>query len=388
MILDTVQPMWDSRRTESRLLFASSEAIYRAALNVDFLDVARLNPWVKLLFSIRSFFEFVACKYARKAVVPVTVPAMMKLSGLPTHGEWVRLGEQLPNKFAFGAIGRFWAGQTVWTTIDFADFVGFKTPGHAKIACHFLIESAPGGAHRLLYETRTLATDPASSRDCLRYLRFVSPFVGFIMRATLSLIERAILEEQLRDPLLDQFMPKFDVAERRSIRILAPAGTVLDSAHEMDLMGSGITRFIFRARELIKGSTTPTNDLPSGLIAATSALGWGILAEAHGREIVMGAITQPWAADVKFRSIPSEKFALHKEPDHVKIAWTLRAIPLSDSTSLFVTETRVAACDEGARRKFKRYWLLFSAGIILIRLALLRFLKRDAERIALGDRSI
>ena len=39
-----------------------------------------------------------------------------------------------------------------------------------------------------------------------------------------------------------------------------------------------------------------------------------------------------------------------------------------------------AATDHPARVKFRRYWSLFSHGIILIRWALLRPVKADAER--------
>jgi hypothetical protein len=110
------------------------------------------------------------------------------------------------------------------------------------------------------------------------------------------------------------------------------------------------------------------------------AIGWGVLAEIHGREIVMGAVTQPWMADVVFRPLPPEEFAAFDEPDFVKIAWTLRADPLGAAESIFRTETRVVTTDARARAKFRRYWAFASPGIILIRWASLRPLKTEAER--------
>ena len=100
----------------------------------------------------------------------------------------------------------------------------------------------------------------------------------------------------------------------------------------------------------------------------------------------MGAITQPWAANVVFRPVAPAEFAFYSEPGYVKIAWTLRADSLGEDASVFRTETRVCACDEAARRKFRRYWRFFSPGIKLIRLALLRSLKREAERSAQAQR--
>jgi hypothetical protein len=47
---------------------------------------------------------------------------------------------------------------------------------------------------------------------------------------------------------------------------------------------------------------------------------------------------------------------------------------------MFRTETRVATTDAYARERFRRYWAVFSPGILLIRRASLRLVKADAER--------
>ena len=69
----------------------------------------------------------------------------------------------------------------------------------------------------------------------------------------------------------------------------------------------------------------------------------------------MGAVTQPWRADVVFRPLPPEEFAAFHEPDYVKIVWTLRADSLGTTGSIFRTETRVLTTDPTARSKFRRY---------------------------------
>lgn len=43
-------------------------------------------------------------------------------------------------------------------------------------------------------------------------------------------------------------------------------------------------------------------------------------------------------------------------------------------------ETRVATTDTMARARFRRYWAAFSSGILLIRRAMLREVRREAER--------
>ena len=79
-----------------------------------------------------------------------------------------------------------------------------------------------------------------------------------------------------------------------------------------------------------------------------------MLAEIPGREIVMGAVTQPWMANVVFRALPPDEFASFHEPDYVKIVWTLRADPRGPSESTFRTETRAVATDPGPRARFRR----------------------------------
>ena len=194
---------------------------------------------------------------------------------------------------------------------------------------------------------------------------------------------RASAEEE--DSLLDRFMPEYDVVERRSIKINAPAEVVLKAASGLDLEGSCLVRAVFRSREVLLRARSDANPLPRGLLAKTKALGWGQLAEVPDREIVMGAATEPWAANPVFRPLAPDDFATFRDSGIVKIVWTLRADPVDMAKSIFRTETRVFACDPVARAKFRRYWAFLSPGIILIRVAMLRSLKREAEQRAHGD---
>jgi hypothetical protein len=143
--------------------------------------------------------------------------------------------------------------------------------------------------------------------------------------------------------------------------------------------GAADRHTIFKARQILLGSEPDAAARPRGLLALTKSIGWGVLAEIPGREVVMGAVTQPWRANVVFRPLAPDEFAAFNEPDHVKIAWTLRADALSPNGSIFRTETRAVATDAAARAKFRRYWSLLSPGIIVIRWASLRPLKARAE---------
>jgi len=182
------------------------------------------------------------------------------------------------------------------------------------------------------------------------------------------------------DSLLDRFMPTYDVVERHQQRIAAPAEITFATLGEVDPQQSALVRAIFKGRELILGSEPDRSKRPRGLLAWTQTLGWRVLAEIPGREVVLGAVTQPWEADVVFRGLEPDTFADFKEPDYVKIVWSLRADPVGLNESMARTETRVATTDPAARRKFRRYWSVFSPGIILIRWAMLHLAKREAER--------
>lgn len=147
--------------------------------------------------------------------------------------------------------------------------------------------------------------------------------------------------------LLDRFIPAPEVTEHHQVRIAAPPDVVMTTARNMELLNQPI--------------------------------GWVVLAERAGREIVLGAVTKPWQSDVAFRSIPSPAFAEFREPGYVKIAWTLRADPIGENETIFHTETRVATTDQAARKLFRRYWSFVAPGVELIRLAMLRPLKKAAE---------
>jgi hypothetical protein len=181
------------------------------------------------------------------------------------------------------------------------------------------------------------------------------------------------------DPPLDRFMPNYEVADHHEIRVGAPAEVTLSAAADLDLESSAVVRAIFKGREWLLRSQPDKTIRPRGLLAQTKSLGWGVLAELPGREVVMGAVTTPWDANPAFRALPTDEFAAFQEPGYVKIVWTLRADPTGNSESIFRTETRAIATGSEARKKFRWYWSFLSPGIIAIRGVMLPAVKAEAE---------
>jgi hypothetical protein len=188
------------------------------------------------------------------------------------------------------------------------------------------------------------------------------------------------------DPLLDAFVPAYEVADRRQITVATSAAVALAAACEANLADSPLARGLFAARAF--ALRAPQSPLPGGgLRRQFEAMGWSVLAEEPDREIVFGTVTRPWEGQVVFRPIPAAQFTAFDEPYCVKIAFMLRADPLGPDRARLHTETRVATTDARARRMFRRYWAAISPGVALIRLSLLRRAKAAAERAESNARS-
>jgi hypothetical protein len=182
------------------------------------------------------------------------------------------------------------------------------------------------------------------------------------------------------DPILDRFMPDYEVHERHEIRVAAPVADTYAAARALDINRSSLVRAIFRGRELLMHSERANGHASKPLVEETLGLGWGMLTEIAGHEIVMGAVTRPWEPDVRFWSLPPDEFARFDSPGYAKIVWSLAAMPVDAEHSLFFTETRVVTTDGVSRERFRRYWTVMSPGIVLIRRLSLRIVRSDAER--------
>ena len=208
--------------------------------------------------------------------------------------------------------------------------------------------------------------DPVMMRKCM---------LGIKARAEGSLGRRRASP----DPLLDRFLPEFDIVEHHETTVEADVRATWDVVKHLDLFGSRLVRAIFRGREILLGGDSPDGE-QHAYIADASTIGWGELAQLPGRQIVFGAVTRPWEANPVFHALAPEQFAAFDEPGWVKIAWTLRVEPIGDAATCFATQTRVLATDRVSRSKFRRYWRMVSPGVRIIRRETLRLVRREAAR--------
>jgi hypothetical protein len=185
-----------------------------------------------------------------------------------------------------------------------------------------------------------------------------------------------------RNPLLDQLVPEYEIRERHSGSVPAPADITLAAARGIAFHDSLVIRTLFALRALpgriLGAPAAPPVRRP--ILDEVIALGWRRLAEISGRQVIMGAVTRPWRQDVQFHGLPAEEFVAFREPGYAKIVWTIEVEPAGPSSAVFSTETRVVTTDPLSRERFRRYWALLSPGILIIRYETLRLVRAEAER--------
>jgi hypothetical protein len=189
LLLDTVSPSPDATRVEHRVIAGSLDDVWDAVLDADFVETVRRHRSIQVLFALRSTAERLVTLVRGAQAAPEPEVVSMRLRDMPSRGEWVRLGERPLEEIVFGAIGRFWAGETEWRTIDAEEFAACDEPGLARIAAAFSLRPYGDGAVLVSYECRTTANDPASRAAFLRYWRALSPFIGIVLRAQLHGID-------------------------------------------------------------------------------------------------------------------------------------------------------------------------------------------------------
>jgi hypothetical protein len=122
-------------------------------------------------------------------------------------------------------------------------------------------------------------------------------------------------------------------------------------------------------------------DLRRPVLDVALAAGFVRLAEDEPRELVVGAAGRFWTL-APGQCVPlagPDAFRSFAAPDHVRSTMDFRIEELAPGRCRVTTETRIAATDAAARRKFGLYWRVIHPGSALIRRMWLRAIKRRAE---------
>ena len=170
--------------------------------------------------------------------------------------------------------------------------------------------------------------------------------------------------------LMDRVMPRYDLAVVHADVLRAPPAECYRAARELDLFQAPLVRTLLDIRGLPqrvmatltrRGRPAPGEAPPQTFrLNDLVGLGWVLLGETPGVEMVLGQVGRPWKAVAASPDAPTmpEQFTSFDEPGFAKIAAGLRVDPYGIDSSILTMETRVAITDDDSRRRFRRYWLL------------------------------
>jgi hypothetical protein len=184
---------------------------------------------------------------------------------------------------------------------------------------------------------------------------------------------------------LDEALPTYDFYEVHSVRVEAPPERALAEAEQITLAEIPVAAALLRTRSLpalTRGRPRPRLTGRRSMRDLLESGGFVRLDEEAepGREIVYGVVGRFWrlAGNAPVRLPNAAAFVAFAEPGTVKAALGFRAVAENGGARL-MTETRVTAMDDTARRSFARYWRVIRPFSGLIRVVWLRAAKRRAE---------
>jgi len=196
--------------------------------------------------------------------------------------------------------------------------------------------------------------------------------------------------------LIDRYLPRYDFATAHARILRAPPQESFRAVREVDLFRDPIIRALLALRSLplqlanrlSRRARTPVSAAqPTFRLDDMLGLGWMLLAEEPGVELVFGQISRPWKSVAASREPPASPatFADFATAGFAKIVFGLRVASYGASSSILAMETRVALTDAESRRRFRRYWMLIGPFSDLIRRLALRLAAAELERTAASD---
>ena len=188
--------------------------------------------------------------------------------------------------------------------------------------------------------------------------------------------------------LIDDYLPRYDVTERHSIRVRATPAKTYAAIAATDFGGGVIIRALFVLRMLPSALVRGSNGLRALALRRTTPMtlasmqrrGFHLLAERAPVELVIGIEGRFWTLSGDRCTPSAEQFRSHPPaPGTARAVWDFRVRAMDCDQCELSTETRVLCADAATRRRFIPYWTVIRPGSGLIRHAMLRAIRRTAE---------
>jgi hypothetical protein len=172
---------------------------------------------------------------------------------------------------------------------------------------------------------------------------------------------------------IDDVLPAWDWRSAHATRVAAPCERAAAAAREFTGRDLPVTGALMRVRTL--GRRT-FDDRPT--VETFARIGLVMLAD-EPDGIVVGGVLSPWRVRGGHRAIASaDELRAFAEPGWVRVATAFTVASQGDGCRV-CTETRIAATDDTARRRFGRYWRLIGPFSSITRREMLAAIRRRAE---------
>ena len=180
---------------------------------------------------------------------------------------------------------------------------------------------------------------------------------------------------------LDDWMPRWQVGERHTLRIAAPPEKVFAAIHQV----RADEILLFRTLTAIRrcGGTGPESILNAPeqkpLLDVATETTFLLLEEEAPRELVLGTVIAAPRDARKSGRLEPDLFRKTLRPGVVLATMNFIVTPAGEGRSILSTETRVQANNASSLRRFGIYWRLIHPGSDIIRRMWLRAIALRAE---------
>ena len=172
---------------------------------------------------------------------------------------------------------------------------------------------------------------------------------------------------------IDDVLPAWDWRSAHFTRVAASPERAAAAVREFSGRDLPVTGALMRVRALGRRSF---DDRPT--VQTMASIGLATLADEPGG-ILLGGVLSPWRVRGGHRPIASAgELRAFAEPGWVRVAAAFTVTP-EGGGSRVATETRIAATDDTARRRFGRYWRLIGPFSSITRREMLAAIRRRAH---------
>jgi hypothetical protein len=182
------------------------------------------------------------------------------------------------------------------------------------------------------------------------------------------------LEDRSR---IDEFLPDHDFSASYDTRVKAPASVAYERLLSLDFSELCLVRILMMVRS---GKRLPRDVVSGDLRQRLQGTGFVILAEVPNEELVMGVAGRFWRPDGgRCMELTADDFTRFVRSGFAKVAWNFRLRTESPGSTVLSTETRIKCFGQGALWAFRIYWSLVGPFSGLMRKAILKQVKSEAE---------